>query len=176
MESWIVLLSKQQCVTVYMKYCPPGELTQALESEFLLELHDWLPIWLTSGLQILQKSSKYWVAQTPTINHPVIWSGDQSPQAKKNIPGMTFQEPRVRLPLATGKGQMWLWVRLIHHYISMFGKFILIVVGSWSLPVFLLKHIWGSFQVLAVKNSAVMNIWVHNILVYICKFLLGMYI
>lgn len=38
-----------------MEYYLPGELTQALVSEFLLGLHGWLPIWLTSSLQLLWK-------------------------------------------------------------------------------------------------------------------------
>lgn len=88
-------------------------------------------------------------------------SDDQGLQEKKDIPGMTFQEPRDQLLLAKGKGRMCPWVRLILHYIINYLWEVHSHCCRMLNFVFLLKYIWGSFKVLAVKNSTAVNIRVH---------------
>ena len=149
-----------------MGLCQDGKLAQALASRVFPGALPLLPIWPPVCGPSRGKVDMEW-PKTHNVNHTVRLSGGQGSPGKE-LSGETFQGLRVQLPLAKGKGQASIWVRLILHYTIMFGRFLHIFAGSWSLPIFLLLRIWQ------LKTA---SLWTFGyiMLVHVPEFLLGTY-
>lgn len=113
---------------MHMESCQPGKLTQNWCPELLLGLHYALLCWLTWSLQPLQKigltpiifsssGCQNWYCMASIISHivrcPVAKS---SRQTKAVLRCEGFQCPRDHPPVAEGKNQTSLWVKLILYY------------------------------------------------------------